>query len=123
MKQGILITSLWVLYTALLICCGDQKTPLPTIEGKWTAIVPNHPNWLYEFDNGLFTHYRTDLITGEVEFEQYAYTVLGDTLYFGGNGSTPPRQWLLEFKCECIVHTTPLNVPIAHVLYLERVQQ
>lgn len=103
--------------------CGDQKAPLPTIEGRWTAIVPNHPNWLYHFDNGLFTHYRTDLITGEVETDVYAYTVQGDTLYFGGDGVQDARRWLLDFKCEHIVHTLPLDVPIAHVLYLERVEQ
>lgn len=103
--------------------CGDQKAPLPTIEGRWTAIVPNHANWLYDFDNGLLTHTITDLITGEPTVTTITYAVHGDTLYLGGDGVTPPRQWLLEFKCECIVHTIPLNIPIAHVLYLERVTQ
>lgn len=112
-----------VIMLLALLACGDQKAPLPTIEGNWVSIVPNRPNWLYEFRNGLFTHYRTDILTGVTETDQFAYTVLGDTLYFGGDGHEPPRQWLLDFKCEHIVHTRPLNVPIAHVLYLERVEQ
>lgn len=117
-------TLLLLFLLTLTFSCGDgQKDPLPSIEGKWTAIVPNRPNWLYEFQGGLFTHYRTDILTGATEIDQFAYAVRGDTLYFGGDGGEPPRQWLLEFKCEHIVHTTPLNVPIAHVLYLERVEQ
>jgi len=112
---------LLIFILAQACACGDNKAPLPTIEGLWQAMIPAKPNWQYDFQNGLLTQYVTDF-GKPLSTRQYPYAMRGDTLIIGGDEQNPPRRWLLTFKCERIIETKPLNQQLAEVLYLERVQ-
>lgn len=101
--------------------CGDQKAPLPTITGQWYSLLPSHPNWLYDFRNGILTQSVTDF-GAVLSTKQYPYTERGDTVYIGGDLNEPQRKWLITWESPDIIHIQAINAQINNLQYLKRIQ-
>lgn len=111
-----------MLLLLLPAACGDDKEPLLTIEGQWQALLPAHPNWLYEFHNGLLTQSITDF-NAVISTRTYPYTERGDTIYIGGDLNNDTRKWLVTWESPNVVHIEVLNPTLfKSVEYLKRVQ-
>ena len=111
----------------ILTSCSGQKEPVYTIEGRWEAMLPAHPNWVYDFHNGLLTQTVSDF-GAVISQRQYPYTVRYssspiDTLFVGGDTHEPARTWLLDFECATIVHLQAIGTPFNGLQYLRRVGQ
>ena len=96
--------------------CGDNIPPLDTIEGRWTSVAPDRPDWTYDFHQGLAV-FSTPAYT-----QEYVYAEIGDTLHLGGDGHTAPRRWVLRFENAARVHITRIDYPIYPEIILERTE-
>lgn len=111
-----------VLVAALVASCGDGQRPMPAdcgIQGRWTALVPDNPDWQYHFERGLLTQFTTFAGT-TISEKQYPYALRGDTLLIGGDAHDAPRRWVLRFECCDVVEIQHLAGPIATPRWLRR---
>ena len=115
MKHRVVLT-LSILLT--LLSCAERDAA-PTIEGRWYSMLPSHPNWLYDFHNGLLTQSVTEF-GAVVSTRTYPYAERGDTLIIGGDLSNPVRRWVLTFESAGIVAVEQLDVQFITLRYLKR---
>lgn len=76
--------------------CRDQAPPDPTIEGRWRQLIPAHPPWEWNFDNGILTQSVQDF-GATLTTLQFTYAVRADTIYIGGDGQNDPRRLVIRF--------------------------
>ena len=105
---GALLTLSLLAASMTMSCNKEPDPPAPGIEGRWTPMLPAHPEWTYDFRDGLLTQSITDfgvMITSIT----YPYAVRQDTVWIGGTVTDMPRTWLLEFECADIVRVTNIS--------------
>jgi hypothetical protein len=105
----------------LFSACGDgPQEPFDCgIEGRWSALVPDKPDWKYHFDQGLLTQ-TTSFAGVPLSIKQYPYTLRGDTVIIGGDTVDAPRRWVLRFECCDVVELQHLAGPLATPRWLRR---
>ena len=112
--------ALFLLMVVVVAC--RHESPLPTIEGQWKQLVPDHPAWEYDITDNLFRQTVTDF--GVVLSDlQFPYAQRGDTLFIGGDAVNLPRVWVVRLIGDKAAEvqelpTAPLNS--THYRILER---
>lgn len=117
---GAALLLLLAILASVFTSCGD-KDPVPTIEGRWSAMQPLHPDWVYDFRNGILTQ-SIYIGNTNVTTHSYVYSQRGDTIYIGGDRNTDPRTWVVQFESWNILHVQPQNVKINNLQYLRRIE-
>lgn len=115
-----------LLFLTVLIACRKETPPdeprdASRLEGgAWRNILPAHPAWQYEFQDGLLRQYVLDF--GIVVSDQtYPYALRRDTVFIGGDAFSSPRRWVIYFHCDSLVecHTQGSGI-LVPTLYLKR---
>jgi len=116
---------LFTLLTLLGSCQKETTTADPhdaeRLQGEWGNLLPTHPDWQYNFDDGILKQSVTDFGTIITSF-QFPYAIRRDTLLVGGDAINEPRKYLVYLHCDSIAelrNITP-GVMIAPVLWLKR---
>ncbi len=107
---------LLLILLTFILACGDHLPPIDTIEGRWTSVEPNRPDWTYDFHQGLA------VFTTPAYTQMYVYAEIGETLHLGGDGHTAPRRWVLRFESAARVHITRIDYAIYPEITLQRTE-
>ena len=94
--QQILFAILLALFGYCASHCRDQAPPEPSLEGAWQQLIPQHPPWIWQFDNGILTQSVQDF-GATLTTLQFTYAVRADTVYIGGDGQNDPRRLVIRY--------------------------
>lgn len=124
MKHYILLFACAILFST---CQKDTAPSDPRdatrIEGRWRSLLPAHPDWQYDFNDGLLTQSVTDLGV-VVSSLQFTYAIRHDTIHIGGDGINIPRNYQAYIHCDSIAelkNITPGAI-IAPTMWLHKTQ-
>lgn len=112
-----------LLFFLICLSCGDVDPLPPTIEGEWQRFIPEHPPMLWSIRDGLIIQQVTagDLPVSTVLIP---YAERQDTLFLGGDLSTPPRQYITRLIGSDVLECTPCNpgpvITLGQKMYFER---
>lgn len=102
------LSTIVLLVASMATSCKDQDPPVLSIEGSWSPMIPAHPEWVYDFREGLLTQSITDFGV-VITTLTYPYAVRQDTVWIGGDANNLPRVWLLAFECPDIVRVNNIS--------------
>lgn len=120
------IALLTLLLLSLVQCRKEPIAPDPKdaarIEGTWSNMLPAHPDWRYEFYDGLLTQSVYDF--GQpLSVKTYPYAIRQDTIFVGGDSVNAPRQLIVYFYCDSLVQCRTQGSGIINpILYLKRIK-
>ena len=119
---------IFLLMLIAFVACSKEVPPADPHDatriegGVWAAMLPAHPDWRYEFRQGLLRQYALDY--GIVLSDQtYMYALRSDTVFIGGSGPDRERRWVVFFHCDSLVECrTKSSGVLAPTLFLKRMQ-
>lgn len=104
----------------LMLACHNEPENIPDasrIEGHWQSMIPDHPDWKYDFHDGLL-HQQIDDFGIVVAQQDYVYAVRGDTIFISGTGGQ--RTWVTYFPCDSLVRVFDITAQVSASIWLKR---
>lgn len=119
MKHLLLLLLAFTLYT----CHKPDPVAPERLEGHWLRILPEHPEWNYDFQDHLLTQYIIDF-GDTITLLQFPYATRGDTVLIGGDPQNEPRVLLFNFICDSVANVRDISpgVLISPVMYFRKSQ-
>ena len=94
----------------LLCACHKEMQPVATrsLEGHWQILSPATPNWHYVFTENLLEQSVYVGPTKVISY-QFTYATRRDTLFIGGDITSPPRVWKYKFHLDSLIELTDIT--------------